>query len=138
MNLHSVFSSYLDKNLSKPRRRLETQEAIRHLISYLLIIIRIRMPINMQILHCLAIVLPGCVELKQRKLLAQKQQETEPLRTPGPSKNKGELLFIREWHWRTAGTSSRINLRPNKQVACSITIPEFRIKTEFKPLQMLR
>lgn len=64
--------------------------------------------INMQTSDCLAIILPECTELNQTKLLVQKQQETKPLQTPGPSKNKGDLLFILKWHWRTVGPRSRI------------------------------
>lgn len=114
-NVHLVFYSYLEKNLSKPWQRLEAQETIRHSLVLCFItystewgMISVLFPVNMQTSDCLAFILPECTELVQRKVSVPKQQEKKPLQTPGSSKKKGELLFILKWHWRTVGTRSTI------------------------------
>lgn len=91
----------------------------------------------MQTSDCLAIIQPECTELNQKQLLVKNNRKQNHCKYQVLQRTKMSYYLSSSGtgeQWR----QKQNNLCPNKLVACSLIIPEFRIKTNFKILQMLR
>lgn len=130
-NVHLVFYSCLKKNLSKPWQRLEMQETIRHSLVLCFVtystewwMISVLFPVNMQTSDYLAIILPECIELDQRKVSVQKQQEKKPSANTKIFKEERWAAIHPQVALENSGDQKQNNLHPNELVACSSFIPE--------------